>query len=715
MDTRDQGYAHLFDLGSEPIEALLERMLIPRDAFAGRRVLFFGGSRGIGLHALRGLLHSGAAVAMVDIRPLPEALRGVPRLEFRQADLSLAQEVLEACAWAREVLGGPVEVLINNAAHMHRNTTLVDLEVEDWERTFALNTHSAFLAARQVLPDMLAQGRGVILFQMSLEGAPTWAGYCASKAALRSLSFSLAAEIPRESGVHIFSFAPGLVATELVREYGPQLTRFSGADFEEFVYSSGKNPGYKGMMPPEHTAAGMIHALLHAHEHHGLIADGLLPLDKAGVIALPTEEDTSRGLAEEDAIDVHMTDYVSGVSDMNQRIEARVTWRTRELEAQHEEIRSQKMESLGVLAAGIAHDFNNLLVGIKANIELALMDAPPEAQEALGDALQASHGAARLVRLMLDYSGHGHFELGELDLNKIVEESTRLAQTSIAGDIQVELKLQPSLPPIIGDVGQLQQVVVNLFLNAIEATSEGGCVCAYTRLERVAFGDTSFGRPGQQALTPGWYAILQIEDSGSGIPPELMERIFDPFFSTRSTGRGLGLSAVLGIVKGHQGGIKLASTPGQGTCFTIALPIDPAHAATLDHPQDPPLVLLIDDDPIVLKTLQRILRRNGHQALTATSGLEGIKLFQDHRSQIAMVFLDMVMSGMDGEETLRRLHALDPSLCVHLMSGFSHKDAKSHFRDLGFRSFIKKPFGARQILDLVQEGLDERKAPPPAL
>ena len=695
-------WRHLFELETPSVQALLVAFEHPTDALEGQRVLLFGGARGIGRRILEGLLHLGATVCVVDIRPIDPDLKSAHagKLDTLIADLTREDEVLRACQHATEALG-QVDVLINNAAYMHQITHILDMSMEDWDATFALNTRSAVIAARQLVPGMLERGHGTVVFQMSLEGAAALSAYCASKAALRSTSFSLAAELPEDCGVHVFSFAPGLVATELVHDSIIPFVEKLGADFETFVHTDGKNPGYKGMMPPEHTAAGLIDAVLNASMHHGLIVDGLAPLHTAGIIAQPEPELTLE--SDHDAAmtsNEHMIQYVSGVSDLNRRIENRVQHRTRHLEQEREELHAQKMESLGVLAAGIAHDFNNLLVGIVCNLEMALEDSPESAREFIQDALGASGQATRLVKLMLDYSGKGQFESRDLQLNHITRECARLAQTTIPSKIDIQLELAPQLPEVMADEGQLQQIVMNLILNASEAIEAEGTITVRSSMVELGGDEARFATHTQQPLAKGRYVLLDVQDTGHGICPEKLGHIFDPFFTTKFTGRGLGLSAVLGIVRGHGGGIAVDSVVGKGTSFTVALPVSPNASMAC---QGPPRALIIDDDPMVRKALGRIIERQGHEAITAKSGLEGLNILRGAPQNIQVVFLDLIMPEQDGHETMKSIHEVNPDIPVILMSGYSNSTLSAAVDGSQFTAFIKKPFTIQQIKSALHQ------------
>jgi signal transduction histidine kinase len=241
---------------------------------------------------------------------------------------------------------------------------------------------------------------------------------------------------------------------------------------------------------------------------------------------------------------------------------------------QEQIVYTQKVESLGVLAGGVAHDFNNLLMSINANASLILDEVPPDSTSAdlVQSVLAATKQAGHLTRQMLHYSGKGRFLVESLSLTKQIENIVLLFRSSIHKGVDLELNLDRNLPPIRADAGQIQQLVTNLVLNAAEAIDTTGVVTISASLQEL----TGLGRQNLAGnpVPPGTYAKLEVKDTGSGIDEATKARIFDPFFSTKFTGRGLGLAAVLGIVRGHHGGISFSSQPGRGTTFQVYFPVE---------------------------------------------------------------------------------------------------------------------------------------------
>lgn len=376
----------------------------------------------------------------------------------------------------------------------------------------------------------------------------------------------------------------------------------------------------------------------------------------------------------------------------------------RELEARV--LHAQKLESLGVLAGGIAHDFNNLLTAMLGNANLALAEVAPESVAAplLRDIERAAQRAAELARQMLAYSGKGKFVIQWLRLDTLVHEMARLLNTVVSKKATLHLDLAPA--SIKGDATQVRQVVMNLITNASDALEgQEGSIVIRTGVKHA---DTAFLRSPYSSddLPSGEYAFVEIEDTGSGMSADTLARLFDPFFTTKFTGRGLGLSAVLGIVKGHHGAVKVTSAPGNGTRVQVLLPHVPAReaeASVLDSEHPPPAtrrgtILVVEDDETVRAYTRRVLEGSGFQVLEARDGREGIDLFPVHQTEIAAVLLDLTMPGLDGLEVLQQLRRLSTDVPVVVMSGYSEVDVSNRFAGLGANGFIQKPFLPRDLV-----------------
>jgi PAS domain S-box-containing protein len=371
---------------------------------------------------------------------------------------------------------------------------------------------------------------------------------------------------------------------------------------------------------------------------------------------------------------------------------------------------SAKLESLGVLAGGIAHDFNNLLTGILGNISLALDavgDTSP-AKEVLEDAIEASERAANLTKQLLAYAGKGRFFIEPTDVSALVREISTLIRSSIPKHVALRLDLQQPLPFVEADVAQLQQLIMNLVINGAEAIPEDrqGTVLVITRSQTV---DREFLTAfGAQDMPPGDYITVSVHDNGIGMDEATLGRIFDPFFTTKFMGRGLGLAAVLGIVRGHKGALKVFSTRGQGTTFRVLLPVTAAERTkppvlgTLTGLSGRGLVLVVDDEPIVRKIAATSLKRYGYTVATAENGREGVERFRELHAELKIVILDMTMPVMGGEEALQRMRHINARVPVILSSGYNEVEAVRRFTGKGLAGFIQKPYTAAALAEKIR-------------
>jgi PAS domain S-box-containing protein len=376
---------------------------------------------------------------------------------------------------------------------------------------------------------------------------------------------------------------------------------------------------------------------------------------------------------------------------------------------------AQKMESLGVLAGGIAHDFNNLLMGVLGHVGLALDKVGPDSPVVRNlEAVQkAGQRAADLTRQMLAYSGRGQFLIRPLDLGAQVDELLKLLEVSIPKGVSLHLELEPNLPAVAADASQIHQVIMNLVLNAAEAIGEeGGVIRVRTGLSQLDPADLVELVLGHDTL-PGTFAFLEVEDSGCGMDEVTLSRIFEPFFTTKFTGRGLGLAALVGIVRGHRGALRVDSRPGQGTCFRIYLPAL-ALPAQSPRPITPALgmggrgrVLVVDDEEIVRSVARQALEARGFEVVEAADGLDAVRLVEFEGADISLILLDMTMPRLGGEGAFRRIRELRPEIPVILSSGYTEQDALSRFQEPGLRGFIQKPYSPKELVLKIQESLGE--------
>ncbi len=377
---------------------------------------------------------------------------------------------------------------------------------------------------------------------------------------------------------------------------------------------------------------------------------------------------------------------------------------------------SQRLESLGVLAGGIAHDFNNLLTAIMGNAALA--QAQVDKQSPIGSMLSnienASEKAAQLCRQMLAYSGKGRFVVRHVNLNEMVQDMISLLEVSIHKSTILKLELsKQALPPVLADEAQLQQVVMNLVINASEAMEErSGMVRIRTGvslLDAKALADM-----GGTDCQPGHYVWLQVADNGCGMDEATQQKLFDPFFTTKFTGRGLGMSATLGIVRGHHGLIQVRSQPGKGTTFDVFFPVAEsaevvlpaeAHEQDDEHWRGEGTILVIDDEETIRTTASMMLQRMGFSTLLASDGERGVQLFREHQQEIRAVLLDMTMPGLSGRETLSQLRTIAPDVIVILSSGYSEQEAASQFAGQGLNGFVQKPYSLQTLRQKMQSYL----------
>ena len=362
---------------------------------------------------------------------------------------------------------------------------------------------------------------------------------------------------------------------------------------------------------------------------------------------------------------------------------------------------TQKLDSLGMLAGGIAHDFNNLLVGIMGNCNLAAtqLGSHSTVSHYLQDIETAATRAADLARQMLAYSGRGSFDLRPVNLQEVVEEMTSLLQVSLPKGVVIRFQFAPGLPPAMADPTQIRQIVMNLVLNGAEAIgSKSGIVGVSTGVVRADgdyLRDAFVGRD----LADGDYVYLEVSDTGVGMEPETRDRIFDPFFSTKFTGRGLGLAAVQGIVRSHGGALKLYTEPNCGSTFKILLPIcDSAAIREEEHGlrhasfRGSGVVMIVDDEETVRSVAARMCERMGFETVQSASGRDAVELFRRNPELYRLVLLDMTMPQLGGVETFSELRRIDPDVTVILMSGYNQEEATSRFAGKGLAGFLQKPF-----------------------
>ncbi len=369
---------------------------------------------------------------------------------------------------------------------------------------------------------------------------------------------------------------------------------------------------------------------------------------------------------------------------------------------------SQKLESIGLLAGGIAHDFNNLLAGIIGNASLAedMLPAGHPVSNLLARVIGTSNHAAHLVRQMLAYSGKGRFVIERVDLSELVRETSTLVKPSVSKQITLRLDLDRELPAVEADRNQLQQIFTNLMLNASEAIGDrAGFISVKTGAEEVDEAHRN-AEPDYSELAPGRYVYLQVRDTGPGIDEATRAKLFDPFFTTKFMGRGLGLAAVSGIVRGHNGAIRVTAGAGSGACFRVLLPA--AGAAAQPRPPTTPAkeelrgkgtVLLVDDEEGVRQMAKHALERHGYEVLLARDGPSAIQLFRTAADRVSAVVLDLRISG---KETLPGLRKIRPDVKIVVSSGYNRDEAMARLAGARVAGFLQKPYTVRQLASKVQ-------------
>ncbi len=392
------------------------------------------------------------------------------------------------------------------------------------------------------------------------------------------------------------------------------------------------------------------------------------------------------------------------------------------LEMERRLLQAQRLESLGVLAGGVAHDFNNLLMAIMGNLELALLDLPRTSgiRANLLEASQAARLAADLTRQLLAYAGKGRFTLSRVNLNAVVQENAQLFRTAIPRAVTLTLNLAPDLPTIEADRSQIQQVMMNLLTNAAEAIGEKPG--AITLTTGVIEADAALLAQSRlpEVPPPGRYVFLEVTDTGCGMDEATIERVFEPFFSTKFTGRGLGMSAVAGVVRGHGGAIFIKSAIGQGTTVRVLFPAaqgeprpqEPREAerqtasATGGEKTSRGLALVVDDEPSVRQVAELMFRRMGFQAFSAASGPEALEFLRRH-GPVRIVLLDLSMPGMDGLTALAEMRRLVPDIRVILSSGYNEQAISQRLTGQGEVEFIQKPFDFAALREAVERALGQ--------
>jgi signal transduction histidine kinase len=374
---------------------------------------------------------------------------------------------------------------------------------------------------------------------------------------------------------------------------------------------------------------------------------------------------------------------------------------------------TQKLESLGVLAGGIAHDFNNILTSILGNTDLALDDLSPDspAHDFIGEIQKGAKRAAELSHQMLAYSGRAKFVIENIDINEIIKEMAHMLEVSISKKHNIKYDLAENLPSIEVDINQIRQIIMNLILNASEAIGDNSGVISITTEAGECDKDCFRKMYLDDELPDGLYNFIQVADTGVGMDEETIKKIFDPFFTTKFTGRGLGMSAVLGIIRGHKGAINVESKPGKGTIFTVLLPPSGKESTTTKPDRQETAaswrghgtILVVDDEEIVREVGKDMLEAIGFNVITAGDGQDAVEIFNDRSNEIDCVLLDLTMPRMNGEECFFELRKIRKDIRILIYSGYSKQETAQKFIDQEVNGFLEKPFQLKTLQDSMRK------------
>ena len=394
-----------------------------------------------------------------------------------------------------------------------------------------------------------------------------------------------------------------------------------------------------------------------------------------------------------------ITNYVSLQRDVSHEVRLEMQLR-----------QAQKMEAIGTLAGGIAHDFNNLLMGIQGNISLSLLEVNSDSPlaKSLKKIEQYVQNGVDLTKQLLGFARGGKYEISLLNLNKLLKEQN-LMFSRTNKDIVFENESNPELWSVEADRGQIEQVLMNVYLNAIQAMPGGGTLT--TRTENVIIDQDQYS---PYFVKAGRYIRITIEDTGVGIDEKIQQRIFDPFFTTKEMGRGtgLGLASVYGIVKNHEGFINVYSKKGKGARFEINLPasgklVPNKEKAREEFVRGKETVLLVDDEDMIIDVAQRMLDKLGYKVFTARDGKEAVEVFRKHKEEIDVIVLDMIMPKMSGGEAFDQIKKIAPDIKVLLSSGYSINGQASEILNRGCNGFIQKPFNLQNLSKSLRTILEE--------
>ena len=377
-------------------------------------------------------------------------------------------------------------------------------------------------------------------------------------------------------------------------------------------------------------------------------------------------------------------------------------------------LRAQRLESIGTLASGIAHDINNILTPMMLSLELLQEKITDKGSQKLLNALERStQRGASLVKQIQSFAKGLEGERVDLQVSHLISEITQIAKETFPRSIEIRIDISKDLWTISGDATQLHQVLMNLCVNARDAMPDGGILRIST--ENI-FIDENYARMNIDAKVDQ-YIVITVSDTGTGIPPEIMDRIFDPFFTTKQHGKGtgLGLSTALGIVKSHGGFMNVYSEVGKGTVFKVYLPVVMTIEEQKVKKEQPELlrghgesILVVDDESMIREITCSILEKHGYKVLMANDGIEAIALFFQHKEEIKLVLIDMMMPIMDGPASIKELRTVNPDIKIIGVSGLTEKDKLAEVSDIHLHAFLTKPYTAEILLKNIYLILSEK-------
>lgn len=385
---------------------------------------------------------------------------------------------------------------------------------------------------------------------------------------------------------------------------------------------------------------------------------------------------------------------------------------TAEIEMENRLVQAQKMEAIGTLAAGIAHDFNNILSAIMGFTEIIASDMPEDSpsRDDLEEVLNACNRAKSLVKQILVFSRQGTQDLQPLQLGRVFTDTLNMMRSSLPASIEIRQKIEPGLPAVIADPTQAHQILLNLCTNAAQALKNARGEIEIV-LDKVSIEPEPKHQVGE--LEPGNYVRLRVHDSGDGVPEEIRERIFEPYFTTKNTGEGtgLGLSVVYGIVKNCGGEVLVESEPGRGTTFSVYFPVSAKeapvhHEPSSDIPQGSERILFVDDEPAIVKLTATYLGRLGYKVTAVQRSQEALELFRGDPHRFDLVVTDMTMPQMTGDELATAMLSIRADIPIILCTGYSSQVSEHQAAEIGIRDFVLKPFTRYEMAAAIRRALD---------